>query len=210
METRTGSADEQPRDVRDLDAAGVLDDLVLQRLTIDRAEARRLALAVHWVDLHPVVPDSLEASGNPVAGEGTPTVAELAVEELGAALDLSVAAAWSLVTDAVELRFRLPRLWDLVQDGSLQAWKARQVARRTTDLSPDAVAWLDTQLAVSGARNRIPPVNAAVHEARLQCDPDQALAVEEAALARRGVRLDHRESTVTTQVTATLDTLDAL
>ena len=72
----------------------------------------------------------------PLAGPGTPGVAQYAVEELAAALDLSLAAGLHLVSEAVELCFRLPRLWALVHDGRLQAWKASQVARATTGLSP--------------------------------------------------------------------------
>ena len=86
----------------------------------------------------------------PLAGVGTPAVAEYAVEELAAALGLSHAAGLALVSEAVELRHRLPRLWALVQDGRLQAWKARQVARATTQLSRDAVAFVDRHLAVTG------------------------------------------------------------
>jgi hypothetical protein len=98
-----------------------------------------LALAVHWVDLHPATPDQPAASfpsqpagglasalgpgcfdRAPLAGAGTPAVAEYAVEELAAALGLSHAAGLSLVSEAVEVCYRLPRLWALVQDGSLQ------------------------------------------------------------------------------------------
>ncbi len=86
----------------------------------------------------------------PLAGDGTPGVAEYAVEELAAALNLSHAAGLALVSEAVELRHRLPRLWALVRDGRLQAWKARQVARATTQLSADAVAFVDRHLAVTG------------------------------------------------------------
>ena len=43
-----------------------------------------------------------------------------------------------------------------------------------------------------------------------RCDPDQASGVEQAALDARGVWFDHRHSTATTDVTARLDTLDAL
>ena len=39
---------------RDLDTTGVLDALVAARRTADRAEADLLALAVHYVNLHPV------------------------------------------------------------------------------------------------------------------------------------------------------------
>ena len=101
----------------------------------------------------------------------------------------------SLVAEAVELRYRLPRLWALVQDGRLQAWKARQVARATTQLSRPAVGFVDRHLAVTAKANRLPALNPVLHEARLQCDPDQALAVEQNALDHRGVWLEHREST---------------
>ncbi len=195
----------------------------------DAEEARLLALAVHWVDLHPVTLEHPAAAfptqrlggltaalgpgffdRAPLAGAGTPAVAEYAVEELAAALNLSHGAGLALVSEAVELCYRLPRLWALVQDGRLQAWKARQVARATTQLSTDAVAFVDRHLAVTGRHNRIPVLGPVVHEARLQCDPDQAAAVEQNALEHRGVWLDHRESTATTVVTARMDTLDAL
>ena len=122
--------------VRDLDEAAVLDAVVERRRTADRAEAELLALAVHWVDLHPVTPEhpaavfpTQRAGGlasalgpgffdqAPLAGVGTPAVAQYAVEELAAALGLTHAAGLALVSEAVELRYRLPRLWALVQDG---------------------------------------------------------------------------------------------
>ena len=215
-------------DLRDLGRADVLDAVVEARRAADREEARLLALAVHWVDLHPVEADTpatfraAQPGGRAtglapsmfdvasLAGEGTPGVSELAVTELAAALDLSYAAGLARVSEAVELCFRLPRLWALVQDGSLQAWKARRVAQATTTLSREAVDFVDRHLAVTARRNRIPAINPVLHEARLQCDPDQAAAVEQAALDARGVFLDHRESTATTKVIATLDTVDAL
>src|SRR6476661_508177 len=181
-------------EVRDLDASAVLDAVVAARRAADAAEARLLALAVHWVDLHPATTEHPAATfptqpaGGlaaalgavffdrvPLAGEGTPAVAAYAVEELTAALNLSHTAGLSLVSEAVELRHRLPRLWALVQDGNLQAWKARQVARATTQLSAAAVAFVDRHLALTGRRNRLPALGPVIHEARLQCDPDQAL-----------------------------------
>ncbi|MEO5711581.1 MAG: hypothetical protein ABIQ59_17370 [Nocardioidaceae bacterium] len=82
------------------------------------------------------------------------------------------------------------RLWSLVQDGRLQAWKARQVGQHTTRLSPDAVAFADRHLAVIAGGNRTLPVGRLkdlVHEAMLRCDPDQAAGVEQAAIDARGV-----------------------
>ena len=143
--TSTPLDTETAPDVRDLDASAVLDAVVAARRSADAEEARLLALAVHWVDLHPVTPEHPAATfptqrtggladalgpgffdQAPLAGDGTPGVAEYAVEELAAALNLSHTAGLALVAEAVELRHRLPRLWALVQDGRLQAWKARR------------------------------------------------------------------------------------
>src|SRR6478672_357687 len=227
--TSTPLDTEAAPDVRDLDASAVLDAAVSARRTADAAEARLLALAVHWVDLHPVTPEHPAATfptqrgggpasalgpaffaPAPLAGDGTPGVAEYAVEELAAAMNLSHVAGLSLVAEAVELRFRLPRLWALIQSGGLQAWKGRQVAKATTMLSREAVGFVDRHLAVTGRSNRLPALNPVLHEARLRCGPDQAAAVEQNALDHRGVWLDHQESTATTLVTARMDTLDAL
>ena len=224
--TRAGAGAGQS-ELRDLDSRLVLETIVDRRRAADAAEADLLALAVHYVDLHPVtdtrpaaswVPDrELAVTGQveaPLAGVGTPGVAEYAVEALGAALDVSYRSALGLVSEAVELCFRLPRLYELVQTGRLQAWKARSVARETTSLSPAAVEFVDRHLAVHGARNRIPVnLKAVVHEALLRCDPEIAAGREEAALLDRDVVFDFHRSTATcatATMTATLDTLDAL
>jgi hypothetical protein len=168
--------------VRDLDTTQVLDRLVQRRRDADRAEAEILALAVHYVDLHPVVedqpaagwadrrpdprfprrrtdhtPDSaLDQVPNPLAGDGTPDIAEFAVEELGAALNLGYHTALQLVSDAVELCYRLPHTWALVQAGDLQAYKARRAATETKSLSRAAVGFVDRHLAVAARHNRLP------------------------------------------------------
>ena len=55
--TSTRIDTETAPEVRDLDASAVLDAVVAARRTADAEEARLLALAVHWVDLHPVTPE---------------------------------------------------------------------------------------------------------------------------------------------------------
>src|SRR4051794_5466683 len=221
---------------RDLDTTtGVLDALVAARATADRAEADILALAVHYVDLHPVTDQAPAATSvdrgfagirptptdqrtdrrveTPLGGDGTPGIAEYAVEELAAALTVSYHTGLSLVCDAVELCYRLPRLWELVQNGSLQAWKARTVATETTHLSKPAAGFVDAQLAAPARRNKLPGpggIRALVRHALTRWDPETAAAAEQAEANRRGVWFDNRESVATTQVTATLDTPDAV
>jgi hypothetical protein len=217
-------------DLRDLAPGDVLSFAADQRRTADRAEARLLAAAVHWVDLHPITESSPAASFRirqrvagvvlgeldveaGLAGVETPGVSEYAVETLAATLGVAYTAGLRLVSEAVELRYRLPRLWSLVQDGRLQAWKARLVASETTGLSSEAVAFVDRHLAVTATKNTTPTpakLKELLHEAMLRCDPDRAAGVEQAALDARGVWFDHRASTATTDLTARLDTLDAL
>jgi hypothetical protein len=165
--------------VASLDVRGSLVAVAQARRVADRAEADLLGLVVHLVDLHPVGEDTpvagtvdvLTGEEVPAAGPGTPLVAERAVAELAAALGVSYAAALRLTGDAVELCFRLPRLWALVQAGVLQAWKARQVAAKTTWLSAGAAGFVDRHAAVLGRRNRIPADLAGlVHEALLRCE----------------------------------------
>jgi hypothetical protein len=202
-----------PLEVRD-----VLVAAAEARPTADRAEADLLGWAVRLVELHPVDDDTPVASWGPVSllGDepvaGIPQVADGAVEALGAALDVSYRSALALVSDALELRQRLPRLWALVQAGHLQAWRARRVAQHTSNLSPAAVAFVDRHAAVLGRRNRIPAnLPALVHEALVRCDPEVADGREEAALAHRDVEFDfHGESAATATMTATLDLLDAV
>src|SRR5919112_6735265 len=160
-------------ETRDLDTTTVLETLVAERRAADRSEAHILALAVHYVDLHPVLDDdpstvaaswadrsfhqatdrTLDGVDAPLAGEGTPAVAEFAVEELAAALGISYHTGLQLVCDAVELCYRLPKLWALVQEGRLQAWKARTVAVETTTLTREAAGFVDRHLAHTAARN---------------------------------------------------------
>ena len=210
----------------DLDVRTALLEAAEARRTADQQEARLLALAVQIVHLHPVDETTCTATWNPLtsldeetgaglAGTGTPLVAERAVEELGAALDISYRSALGLVTDALELSYRLPRLWALVQAGVLQAWKARKVAQQTTHLGAEAVAFVDAQAAIAGGKNRITANLAGlVHEALIRFEPEKARAREEAAQTHREVRFDYHGETTgcpgSATLTAELDLVDGL
>jgi hypothetical protein len=119
------------------------------------------------------------------------------LEELGAVLGVPYATAYALVADSVALCYRLPRLWAQVHAGRAPAWRARLVARQTTGLSRAAVSVVDRQVVHLVDRRRPPSLRTLrdlVHEAQLRMDPDQGQALEEQALARRGVWFDHQTS----------------
>ena len=134
-------------------ARGVADDLspadllasIKASRDLEHAEAaRQLALAAAWADLHP--PESIHDAASftvpgceheePIAGEGAPLVAEFCVAELGTVLGISTTAAKKLIGHALELRHRLPRLWEQVHAGQVPAWRARAVADTTIHSSP--------------------------------------------------------------------------
>lgn len=199
----------------------VLDAAVERRHAADRAEADLLALAAHWADLHAVVPGDeaagLPLSGGPLggrevlvplAGDGTPAVADFAPGELGAALEISSHAASVLIGDALELRHRLPRLWERVQEGRLQAWRARQIAGHTKSLSRAAAAFVDAQVASVahkiGLQRVLTPVDVAVR----RFDLDAAAQREKARADGRGVWVSETMTDGTRSVFIEADAMD--
>ena len=137
-----------------------------------RAEADKLAFVAHWCDLHPVLdPDAPDAdpvavwpadvtldgrtSGPAISGPGTPKVTVQAVHELTAALGIGHGAGLALVGQTLELRHRLPTLWELVQDLTLPAWQARRAAAETMNLSREAAGFADRHLAVAARTGRL-------------------------------------------------------
>jgi hypothetical protein len=148
----------------DLSAAGLLASIKASRETEYAEAARQLVLAARWADLHP--PESIHDAASftvpgceheePIAGEGAPLVAEFCVAELGGVLGITSTAAKKLIGHALELRHRLPRLWDQVHAGAVPAWRARAVAEATIHSSPaltrEAAGFVDAQVAAVAGR----------------------------------------------------------
>ena len=149
---------------------------------------------LHQVDAPEDVEDPYPAAGEylgggrwmPLAGEGTPWVAEFAVCELAAALGLSDPAARRLVGDALELAHRLPLTWARIQAGQLPAWRGRRLAELTRNLSADAAGWFDRQVAPFAHRLSEGRVRDLIEAARLRfaltgdegCEPSDGRGVD--------------------------------
>ena len=204
---------------RSLSPDEVIDRARTARTIEQSAAFELLSMAVAWAELHPCPVDERPAGWGevdlhgegvvPLAGPGAPWVAEFAPADLGAAVGLTSDQAKALVGDALELRYRLARLWDLVADGRVAPWRARLVAALTKDLSMEAARFADRLVAATP--ERIGKVSAArlVEEARLYFDPDRAVDDEQRAAAQRGVRVRTGGAPGTSQVEMTLDTPDA-
>jgi hypothetical protein len=216
---------DQPFDLTSHDARRTLASLVDVDRMAARCEADKLAYVVHFCDLHPVVDpgdepaawptdQSLVGPRNdcPISGPGTPTVTVEAVHELTAALGISHGSGLNLVGQTLELRYRLPILWGLVQELTLPAWQGRQVAEHTMTLSREAAAFVDRHLAVAvrAGKFRLGMIAGAVQLAIARCEPDRAEKAEENALAGRGVWFERGDTAAVTYVSAALDTLQAL
>ncbi|MBD3944515.1 HNH endonuclease signature motif containing protein [Nocardioides ganghwensis] len=148
----------------DLSPADVLSAIRDRKAAEDRAAADQLVLATRWADLHP--PESIHDAASftvpgceheePIAGEGAPLVAEFCVAELGTVLGITSTAAKKLIGHALELRHRLPRLWEQVHTGRVPAWRARAVAETTIHSSPpltaEAAGFVDSQVAAVAGR----------------------------------------------------------
>ena len=96
-----------------------------------------------------MVRSSIEGSADIRGGlrHHRPQIDEDAVAEFGAILGVGIVTARNLIGDAVNLRWRYPNLWRLIQAAGVPAWQARKVAEQTTFLSWEQSVELDTRLA---------------------------------------------------------------
>ena len=147
------------------------------------AECRMLQLACAWADAHYL--DSGSQEYQPLiqracawGGEGTPEVSEYCAAELGALQGTGMMAARALIADALDLRYRLPRLWGRVSTGGVRAWQARRIAEQTRVLSWQACA--DVDHALSDLVGMMPWPRFAKILAATILEADPALAAERA------------------------------
>jgi hypothetical protein len=193
--------------------AGVLADVGAHRAAAEAHEAAILRAAADWADLHP--PESVsEAAYVPgtegelaIAGEGAPLVAEFACAEFASALGVPTTWGAQLVGEALELRHRLPCVWQRVMSGELQVWRARRIARATMPLSQRAAGWVDRQVAPFATKVGPAQTDRLIAAATARFDPEIARREREAAADRRRFDVDHQQVSFagTSRVSGELD-----
>ena len=140
--------------VETVEGAGVEETLdTVDRLYVTRveAEARTFELAAHFADLQSG--DTLRRPRGDLrpgreravvlGGDGTPSVAEFAVAELGGRMRMGTWSARNYIADALDVRHRLPLIWARVRSRECRVGNARLVAARTRHLSVEAAAYVD-------------------------------------------------------------------
>ncbi|TWD82007.1 hypothetical protein FB561_3131 [Kribbella amoyensis] len=120
-------------------------------------------------------------------GVGCPAIAEFAPAEFGAMVGTSAGSAAAYIGQALALRHRLPRIWATVLNGEATPWKACKVATACLDLSEEAAAIVDEQ--VAGLVDTVTPVRLGkiVTAARYRADQDAARSAAERKARERGV-----------------------
>jgi hypothetical protein len=178
------------------DAAGVDDDSGDVVATLDEVEllqghrveieARLFELAARFADLHPGhgLPDSAQVSVRVLpgteravrlGGAGTPWVAEFAYAELGARMGMGTWAARRYVADALDVRHRLPLIWERLHRREARVGHARLVAARTRHLSVEAAGFVDAAM--------VPFVDGSLPWGRFEARVDGKVVAADPALA---------------------------
>src|ERR1044072_4740159 len=108
---------------------GLLDAVRGSRAAQMAEQVRELKLVVEWCAAHEVEADEAATvvefgrdTGLALAGPGAPYVSEFAVVELAAALGTTSDAGRRYVGRVLEVRYRLPGLWEEVTSGRLAWW----------------------------------------------------------------------------------------
>ncbi|MGJ0558379.1 HNH endonuclease signature motif containing protein [Methylocystis sp.] len=199
-----------------LDTATVLAGARRAKAESNRAEAELLAFAVSWARLHEVSdPDAAATFGDTpvlIAGPGAPMIGSYAIAEFAAVIGMSTNAGRFLVGQAIELAYRLPRVYARIQDGTLPAWKGRRIAEVTLDLTPEAAEYVDVRIAPFAHRTNPAETLRLINTAIATLMPDFAAERREAAAEGRHFTFNHNQVSFagTTVLWGELDMADAL
>ncbi|MGH3412307.1 MAG: hypothetical protein ACRDPH_04410 [Marmoricola sp.] len=231
MATATDSARRLPTDAQ----SAVLDELVSAARTREWAEAEELRLVADWAHSYPGEAFECASWADPhlvdldeggdgldrLGGEGTPPVAQFAVEQLATRLGVSTGSAMHLVASALDLAHRHPVLWHRVLSDDCPARIARKVADACRALPAEAAAWVDARTGEAAGRVPWRVVEAKVAYATAKWDPARLAEAEHTAKDRRHVDLDFptlaraaeadlTAGIATTGIRGVLDTVDAI
>ena len=214
-----GHQDHSARDSAPVPTGDLLALAVAQKQAADDADRQLFITVAEWADRHTtgqLLPDLYGTFGLPdddahtdaenawvsrfgmpgadtmleLAGPGAPEISEFAVIELAAALGRSTDSGRMLLSDAVEARYRLPKIWQRLLDGQVQVWRVRRVTDLTRSLTQEAAAFVDAHLAHAVHTASFTTVKRLVAEATARFDPETTEMEEVDTHASLHVTLD--------------------
>ncbi|WP_300600673.1 HNH endonuclease signature motif containing protein [uncultured Nocardioides sp.] len=214
-----GHQDHSAQDSSPVPTGGLLTEIRDLDQAADQADRDRFIAIAEWADRHTtgaLLPDLYGTFGLPdddahteaenawvsrfgmpgadtmleLAGPGAPEISEFAVIELAAALGRSTDSGRMLLSDAVEARYRLPKIWQRLVDGQVQVWRVRRVTDLTRGLTQEAAAFVDAHLAHVVHTASFATVKRLVAEAAARFDPETTEMEEVDTAATLHVTLD--------------------
>jgi hypothetical protein len=188
------------RALEDLAGGALLDEAARLYRLREESSARIMVAATEWAYQHSEGRFDLDLVNRGgerfvrLGGDGTPKVAEFAPAAFGARLQLSPYAAARLIGEALDLKHRLPRLWERTMRLEVRESYARFVARRTRDLTIAQARFVDERVAES-ADGRLPwsRFETLVEASIVQADPVAAREREEAAATEQFAKPTHSD-----------------
>lgn len=173
-----------------------------------RADLELLILAAAWADAHPLGEleerlrsgrveladlDGLGCEQRPFEEDrGIPGVHPRAAGALGTLLGHSTQSADHLIRQALIVRHRLPRVWGLVLDGGIEAFRAKRLADAVTGEPDDICQHVDVH--VASVAPAIGPVqlHRLLEEAHLRLHPETVELDQLERLDQRHVTIDEQ------------------
>ena len=158
-------------------------------------------LALHSVDpTDPLAKGIAGGAGRRAGSDGTPLVDEFAVREYAALRHQSEPTARALMTDIADLEHRFPKLWAAVQALWLPVWQARKIVAACRELSQEAAALVDTEMAAVVAGLPWSRILTRLGAAIMTADPVLAEAKRQQAKSARFVQLCRSEDGINTMI----------
>ncbi|MDO9455686.1 HNH endonuclease signature motif containing protein, partial [Nocardioides sp.] len=188
-------------------------------LEISRDEVNKLNAVLDWAAAHTAgdteaaeLHDWNDEPPLQLAGVGAPVVAEYAALDLALSIGRTSDSGLAYLGRALELRYRLPRIYARVVKLEIPVWLAFRVADQTRSLSMEGAAAVDKALAPFLHSCAFTQIDRAVDAARDEHDPLEAERRRQAAAEGRhaDVYLDAASTAGTVEVSATLDLADAV
>ncbi|UPK74670.1 13E12 repeat family protein [Nocardioidaceae bacterium SCSIO 66511] len=201
--------------IDDVETTDGLDVAAAARAQLARTEAAQFDAVLAY--LRQIASEPLAQAGGVnewtrYGGSGTPSVSEYAVAEVGPVLGLSANGARALIADAVDLAYRLPRLYACLHDGSVDGWRIRRVARATREFTIAQAGDADRRLSAANvdgtpliARITMPRLQLVLDQIRFVDDPEGAEKKRREARRRRGVTIWFEDGVAHITGTLTVD-----
>jgi hypothetical protein len=121
-------------DLTNLDKAGLLAASSGAVRARRLAEVRDLKVLLEWARAHSGEPDNPRDRLLELAGEGAPQVQELCLGEIALARGTGATATVNALVDALNLVYRMPATWKVLQTGEAEVHIARRVAKISAHL----------------------------------------------------------------------------